>query len=132
MVKSINGDVKTEDELSNFNCFNYWRDPLPDVVEIEPKSDLNLGAYNNYFKSRSYAIGFTLSLVDFELFKRLANASLSRDEFPHLSRWHRHIKSYDVIIAEQILSMVEDLEPWLDKIVKLGEVNLTVECLFMF
>ena len=124
--QSINGDERPAEELSNFNCFNFWRDPLPEICnEVEQEialSEPNLSAYNNYFKSRSYAIGFTLSLVDFELFKTLDKSDMSQNEFPYLSRWHRHIASHDVY-ADPILSMV-DLEPWLKKIIQLGEVKM--------
>ena len=88
----------------SFNQFNFWRDPLPAIDGIESKrakedAIKTLMKLDQYFRGRSYVLGYELSSADFTL--RDAIEALSDDvkgcdeeHCPHYSRWVRHVSSY--------------------------------------
>lgn len=85
-------DDEVNDDPARFNCFNFWREPLPD---IEEQTFVNLELLDKYFSDRSYTFGYTISEVDLVLLQMLeASLSSSVNDYHHLSRWQRHIKSW--------------------------------------
>jgi elongation factor 1-beta len=54
----------------------------------------NLGNLNAYLHTRSYIRGFTPSQDDVTVFKLLGVGDVSPEQYPHLSRWQRHVASF--------------------------------------
>ncbi|CAG2112813.1 unnamed protein product, partial [Medioppia subpectinata] len=55
------------------------------------KSDAGLTKLNQHLESRSYIDGYTPSQSDVALFEAIASVD---KKYPHVNRWHSHIKSY--------------------------------------
>ncbi|KPM03921.1 elongation factor 1-beta-like protein [Sarcoptes scabiei] len=61
------------------------------IINGDLNAESGLKTLNDYLATRSYIEGYNPSQSDIVLFDALKSVS---DEYPHLSRWHRHIKSY--------------------------------------
>ena len=83
-----------------------------------PHSPLDLEAMDDYFASRSYAIGYTFSNADVALLKEFSISDSSHSSnlvnYPHISRWSRHIRALrktdpaqDVQLPAEILSIFQ-------------------------
>ena len=85
-----------------FNSFNFWRDPLPNVGQshnynAQLLTTDQLEALNQYFQHRSYTLGYTFTRRDLGLLDMIDSNRVSNDEsYPHLARWVKHILSFDV------------------------------------
>ncbi|KAF7489654.1 Elongation factor 1-beta [Sarcoptes scabiei] len=59
------------------------------IINGDLNAESGLKTLNDYLATRSYIEGYNPSQSDIVLFDALKSVS---DEYPHLSRWHRHIK----------------------------------------
>jgi elongation factor 1-beta len=66
------------------------------VLNGVPSSDQQLRQLDEHLSKLAYINGFLPSAEDFYVFGILAKTSISSQNYPHLSRWHRHLESFSV------------------------------------
>lgn len=67
---------------------------------------LELNRLNKHFEEFGFAAGHILTKADFELYKKFASIAVDTQNFPHLSRWLKHLSSYPANGGEALLDPV--------------------------
>ncbi|XP_059078626.1 RNA-binding protein NOB1-like [Tigriopus californicus] len=103
-----------KEECPIYGDFLYWRDPLPSLPELSlPSADsVNFSALNAYFSSRSYVFGYDMSHCDVVLQDFLSNYEVSKEAYPHLFRWLKHVQAIEATfepLGVQMKTLMPDL-----------------------
>lgn len=65
------------------------------MVELfDVRSNVGISAFEYFIKSRSYVDGFAPSQADVSMLVRFAEGAVTKEAFPHTSRWMSHITSF--------------------------------------
>jgi len=127
----FNGDItdSVEKKTENFNQFNYWREPLPElnedlvISEEENCTDTNenessqfelstenVQSLDNFLLANPFFDGFEISCVDFAIHNLIKHVTVDQNLHPNLYRWTNNVSSYEVIDFSNV-DAVQVLEP---------------------
>ena len=92
---------------------------------------------DEYFSSRSYAVGYTFSGTDIALLKDLSqncSSSSNLEKYPNISRWLRHIAALQKTDHAQVdikLSAGREILRIIRRRVKVGTQTITIRNFFV-
>merc|ERR1719300_600653 len=107
----------------NFNQFNFWRDPVPEVEDLpedasltstKPPSPVNndsenptknpeiLEQLNKFLLTRPFMVGFDVTPVDFAVWEIVKNFQLKEDLHLNVLRWSKNIQSHESLECEDV------------------------------
>jgi len=125
----LDDDALTEAETpstkpENFDQFNFWREPVPEVVddlpEEAPLTTTNapsldnqdsdnlaedpefLKQLNHFLLKRPFLAGFEVTSVDFAVWEMVNNFHLKEEWHLNILRWSKNIKSHESLDSEDV------------------------------
>merc|ERR1719228_2233023 len=114
-------------QSGNFNQFNYWKEPLPDLGDLEvDDSTINLEVQSgpslekvlpqqvdlldSFLLNRPFFSGFQVSCVDFAVMNFMKEVILNENLHSNLFRWSTNVATYEVLDFEDVdMSKLLDL-----------------------
>jgi len=96
-------------EKEVYDTFNYWREPIADIEDLNLLENEDIELLNTqqkealelYLLSRSFLCGHEITKVDFSVFN-CVSSSLDSNLHPNLYRWYSNVKSHDKLSSEEI------------------------------
>jgi len=104
-------------ESNNFDSFNYWREPVADIEDLDMiDTEVSLTAkqmsiLNRFLLTKSFFFGFEVSSIDISI----ANlcSSVDKNLYPNLYRWLTNTKTYTELPEKEV-----DLDKLMDCVTK--------------
>jgi len=112
--------IDSASQSENFDQFNYWREPLPDMgdfemdvttnirCDAEPGSSLGKVApqqvdlLDKFLLNRPFFSGFEVSRVDFAIMNFTKDVILNENLHSNLFRWCKNVATYDILDFEDV------------------------------
>jgi len=121
-------DSLTESETpltksENFNQFNFWREPVPEIEDLPEDASLKstktpspvnndsenptenpeiLEQLNKFLLKRPFMVGFDVTPVDFAIWEIVKNFQLQEDLHLNVLRWSKNIQSHESLESEDV------------------------------
>ena len=108
----FNGEEEVEDcqplsKSDSFDQFHFWREPIPDLGDIEEAGgdDVNgelLEDLNRFLLRRPFFVGFDVSPVDFAVYRLVGQAEIDEDNHENVVRWVRNVQTQEELNTEDV------------------------------